>query len=107
MVVLSSIVAACISYTGFGLQAAVSATSATVVNHINKVTAFVASFLVFHDRFTPFSLAGIIVTIVGGVWYSKEQMTAKKAAVPSAAPPHADESTNLLNSKAEVPADKA
>lgn len=37
MVALSAIVAACISYTGFGLQAAVSATSATVVNHINKV----------------------------------------------------------------------
>lgn len=47
-----------------------------------QVTAFVASFLVFHDRFTPFSLAGIIITILGGIWYSKEQMDAKKASDP-------------------------
>ena len=79
-----------------------------MVTHINQVSAFVASFLVFHDRFTPFSLAGIITTIAGGVWYSKEQMNAKKAASPPPAePPKADESTNLLYSKAEVAADKA
>jgi len=105
MVALSSLVAACISYTGFGLQAAVSATSATVVNHINKVTAFVASFLVFHDRFTPFSLAGLIITIVGGVWYSKEQMDAKKNAAPTEEKKPPSENTTLLeDGKAEAPA---
>jgi drug/metabolite transporter (DMT)-like permease len=46
-VTASMLVASAIAFTGFGMQSALSATSATVVNHINKVAAFVVAFLVF------------------------------------------------------------
>lgn len=78
MVLASCVVAAVISFTGFGLQAAVSATTASLVNHVNKVLIFILSFIIFQDPFNGWMIAGIVATVAGGIWYSYEQISGKK-----------------------------
>ena len=91
---MSLFVAGMISFSGFGLQAVVSATSATVVNQINKVASFVGAHLIFHDELTPLMAVGTIVTMLGTAWYSGERLMErqKKTAAPA---PKPDEETPL------------
>merc|ERR1712216_734819 len=86
MVLASCMVAAVISYAGFGLQAAVSATTASLVNHVNKVLIFILSFIIFKDPFNVWMILGIVATVIGGVWYSYEQIGAKKKPQTPVAP---------------------
>ena len=105
-VLLSLVVAGAISFTGFGLQAAVSATSATVVNHCNKVISFVLAFLIFRDKFGPWMVLGIAITMAGTVWYGRERLIERelqrKAAEAAGAPPlgKVDEETPLKDKSA-------
>lgn len=91
-VVFSLVVAGVISFTGFGLQATVSATSATVVNHFNKVASFIAAYLIFKDNFNAWMVVGIIVTLLGTVWYGRERL-AERGSRSQGKPP--DEETPL------------
>merc|ERR1711988_826103 len=93
---MSMFVGGMISFSGFGLQAVVSATSATVVNQINKVASFVGAHLIFHDELTPLMIVGTVITMLGTAWYSGERLMerkAKQAAAP--APAKVDEETPL------------
>ena len=80
----SFLVAGLIAFSGFLLQAAVSPTTATVVNHLTKVCTFVASAILFKDTFGFTMLVGAVVTLAGTVWYSHE--SSRKKPVPAAAP---------------------
>ena len=51
VVIVSFVLAGQIAFAGFMLQAVVSPTSATLINHMVKVCTFVASHMVFHDQF--------------------------------------------------------
>ena len=66
----SCIVAGLIAFSGFFLQAAVSPTTATVINHLTKVCTFIASYLIFQDRFGAWMLVGVILTLAGTIWYT-------------------------------------
>lgn len=93
---LSMLVGGMISFSGFGLQAVVSATSATVVNQINKVASFVGAHLIFHDELTPLMIVGTVVTMLGTAWYSGERLMERKAKTAAPAPaPKVDEETPL------------
>ena len=84
----SFLVAGLIAFSGFLLQAAVSPTTATVVNHLTKVCTFVASAILFKDTFGFSMLVGAVLTLAGTVWYSHESTRKNPAASPpSGAPP--------------------
>jgi len=114
----SFVVAGCIAFSGFLLQANVSPTTATVINHLVKVVTFIASGLFFGDSFSLWMIIGAVLTLAGTVWYSHLQRrksappsnapmkgapdvdTATKTATPPPAPnKKPDEQTSLLNSK--------
>jgi drug/metabolite transporter (DMT)-like permease len=85
---LSLVCAGFISFTGFGMQAIISATSSTVVNHINKVNSFIFAHLIFEDTINPLMVVGIVITMLGTVWYSIERLNERKneAAAKAIAP---------------------
>eukprot|EP00327_Prymnesium_parvum_P001333 CAMPEP_0182823724 /NCGR_PEP_ID=MMETSP0006_2-20121128/14906_1 /TAXON_ID=97485 /ORGANISM="Prymnesium parvum, Strain Texoma1" /LENGTH=208 /DNA_ID=CAMNT_0024950667 /DNA_START=435 /DNA_END=1061 /DNA_ORIENTATION=+ len=70
---LSILVAASISFAGFGLQAAVTATTNTVCQHCSKMVSLVISVPIFHDAFTMTMAGGVAITFVGSGWYSYER----------------------------------
>ena len=72
VVIVSFVLAGQIAFAGFMLQAVVSPTSATLINHMVKVCTFVASHMVFHDQFGIWMLVGAVLTLAGTVWYSSE-----------------------------------
>ena len=85
-VLLSLICAGFISFTGFGMQAMISATSSTVVNHINKVNSFIFAHLIFQDKINPLMIVGILITMIGTVWYSIERLNERKKETAATAP---------------------
>ena len=100
---MSLLCAGFISFTGFGMQAAISATSSTVVNHINKVSSFVAAHLIFQDKINVLMAVGMIVTLAGTVWYSVERLIEKRTASAQATVPTdaADEKTPLARTPSQ------
>ena len=54
--------------SGFGLQQVCSATTFLVINNMNKMGVFAASYVIFKDKFTPLMVGGIAVTVAGGYW---------------------------------------
>ena len=60
-----------IGFAGFMLQALVSPTSATLVNHAVKVASFIASYALYRDRLTGWMVAGVVLTLVGTIAYSR------------------------------------
>ena len=83
---LSLVCAGFISFTGFGMQALISATSSTVVNHINKVNSFIFAHLLFQDKINPLMIIGMLITMAGTVWYSVERLNERKVEVTAKAP---------------------
>ena len=99
-VVLSLICAGFISFTGFGMQAMISATSSTVVNHINKVNSFIFAHMIFQDTINPLMIVGMLITMAGTIWYSVERLNERKAeAAPAAA---STEKTPLQSEKGKA-----
>jgi GDP-mannose transporter len=102
-VILSLIVAGAISFSGFGLQACVSATSATVVNQVNKVASFIGAALIFHDHLTPLMILGTVISMGGTAWYSAERLMERKAPKPAATAPAIKDEKTPLNTDTKQP----
>ena len=103
-VLLSLLCAGTIAFAGFGLQAAVTATTATVVNQMNKVAGFVLAHVIFREEYSALMIVATIITMLGTVWYSVEGVLArqrKAAAAAAPAPSKPDEETPL--NKGESP----
>ena len=96
---LSLITASFISFTGFGMQAVISATSSTVVNHINKVASFIVAHVIFEDKINALMTIGMIITLGGTIWYSVERLMERRAAVAAAPAAGASEKTPLQSEK--------
>jgi drug/metabolite transporter (DMT)-like permease len=88
-IIVSCLIAGCIAFSGFLLQASVSPTTATVINHLTKVCTFIASYIIFQDSFGPWMLVGIILTLGGTVGYSWYSSQHRKAEAPP--PAHGDD----------------
>ena len=86
---LSLLCAGFISFTGFGMQAMISATSSTVVNHINKVNSFIFAHMIFQDKINPLMIVGMLITMAGTIWYSVERLNERKAEAAAKASPAA------------------
>jgi drug/metabolite transporter (DMT)-like permease len=101
----SCLVAGLIAFSGFLLQAAVSPTTATVINHLTKVCTFVFSYFIFKDAFSPWMLIGVVLTLAGTVWYtSLQRARPPPPKLPALAEPKlglpvvkGDESSSLLS----------
>ena len=94
---LSLLTAGFISFSGFGMQAVISATSSTVVNHINKVNSFVVAHVICQDKINVLMSIGMVITLAGTVWYSVERLLERKREAVTA--PAASEKTPLAAEK--------
>ena len=101
---LSLLCAGFISFTGFGMQAMISATSSTVVNHINKVNSFIFAHMIFQDKINPLMIVGMLITMAGTIWYSVERLNERKAEAAAKAGPAAaaTEKTPLQSDKSKA-----
>jgi len=78
-VLLSMGVAGTISFAGFGLAGAVTATTATVCQHSSKIVAMMVSMPVFNDWFNLTQWIGVVITFAGTGWYSFERTMSAKS----------------------------
>lgn len=77
LLLLSSLVGIGICYSGLACQRAISATSFIVVQNMCKVVVVIAGICVFGDEVSsPLSVAGLVLSIGGSVWFSKIQARA-------------------------------
>jgi len=89
---LSMLIAGSISFAGFGLQGAVTATTATVAQHSSKIVSMLLSLAVFPNTpFTPMMWLAVCITFAGTGWYAFERKMEGKV-----------KSVKLVNEKANL-----
>ncbi|KAJ6802127.1 uncharacterized protein M6B38_193680 [Iris pallida] len=80
-VALSCVFGLLISFFGFAARKAISATAFTVTGVVNKFLTVAINVLIWDKHATPFGLACLLFTLVGGVMY--QQSVTGKAAAPA------------------------
>ncbi|KAJ6825389.1 GDP-mannose transporter GONST4 [Iris pallida] len=80
-VALSCVFGLLISFFGFAARKAISATAFTVTGVVNKFLTVAINVLIWDKHATPFGLACLLFTLVGGVMY--QQSVTGKPAAPS------------------------
>ena len=76
---LSMFVAGTISFAGFGLARAVTATTNTVCQHVSKIVSMLISVAVLQTVFTPMMWGAAAITFAGTAWYSYERTRESRA----------------------------
>jgi hypothetical protein len=86
LVLLTCVFGFVISTSGFALQKLVSAATFLVINNLAKFVNILIGLVVFNERLESWNtIAGCVLALAGGAWYSYEQMKLKAAAAAATA----------------------
>lgn len=81
-IALSCVNGLAISYAGLRVQQLVTATTFMVLTNVNKILVIMFGVLVLNDAVTPLAALGVVVAMVGGLWYAQERKRLSEAPRP-------------------------